>query len=937
MSKKKLHPNRSSCRRRLAVGMPTAMISASLLLSGCGGPSANDLTASAKRHLESNDAKAAAIELRSALQKSPNGAETRFLFGKTLMTLGNPAAAALEFEKAGSLGYPNNEVAPLLAGALVAAGQSKKVTDSYATVTLSDPKAEAELKAMVATAYAIQKDAVRSQAAVATALQADPGNIGAVLLDLRLRAGRGEIDAALATVDGLLAANPELAAVWVVKGELLWTGKSDPKGATQAFRRALAIDPKQARARVALITLAAQANDLPTYRSEVNELAKARPEDFESRYFLAQLALMEGDLKTARERTQQLLRLAPDHPLALQLAGAVELRLGALGSAQRLLQKALLQEPDSVSVRQLLGQAYVQSGQSTRAVATLQPFLTGSSKPSADVLALAADAYRQDGELDKAEQLYAQAAKADPTDLKPRVALATLQMGRGDFESGLGRLQAMASEDSSTYADMALISALMKRTDTAAALKAIDRLETKTPTKALPHQLRGQILLERGDTAGARASFEKAMKVEPGFYPVISDLANLDLAQNRPADALKRYEDALAREPDNLRAQLAVTDLKQRAGANADDIEKRLAAIVRQHPEEVSARLAYIQQLLGRHQFKAAVAAAEEGLVALPDSAELMDALGRAQLSAGSSTLAMQAFQKAATTHPTQPMPWLRLADVYASSRNYPAAIQSLRKAHEVSPRFLLAQRKLVQVLMTNKQPGEAMQVAKQVQSQRPGEAVGYLIEGEIQLAQRHWAPAVDAYQAALKREPSPEVARRLHSLYALAGRQADADRFAAEWRRDHADDMAFLIHLGSIEMDRGNYPVAERHFREVLARRPDDAAILNNVAWLLMRQNKPGAVPLLEHALKVMPDMPEVMDTMAAILDKDKQPQKALEWQRKAVDRAPNTPIFRLRLAKLLVANGDRSQARVELERLASLGAGFDEQAEVSAMLKSL
>ena len=97
------------------------------------------------------------------------------------------------------------------------------------------------------------------------------------------------------------------------------------------------------------------------------------------------------------------------------------------------------------------------------------------------------------------------------------------------------------------------------------------------------------------------------------------------------------------------------------------------------------------------------------------------------------------------------------------------------------------------------------------------------------------------------------------------------------------------------------------------------------------------GARLNLERALKVAPGKAELLDTMAAAMEKDKQVDKALEWQRKAVTAAPAVPVFRFRLAKLLIAAGERGQARAELEKLAALGGRYDEHAEVVALLKSL
>ena len=63
----------------------------------------------------------------------------------------------------------------------------------------------------------------------------------------------------------------------------------------------------------------------------------------------------------------------------------------------------------------------------------------------------------------------------------------------------------------------------------------------------------------------------------------------------------------------------------------------------------------------------------------------------------------------------------------------------------------------------------------------------------------------------------------------------------------------------------------------------------------------------------------------------------EAVELQRKAVSLSKDAPLYRLRLAELLVKAGDREAAKAELESLRRLGGRFDRQAEVTTLLARL
>jgi predicted Zn-dependent protease len=111
----------------------------------------------------------------------------------------------------------------------------------------------------------------------------------------------------------------------------------------------------------------------------------------------------------------------------------------------------------------------------------------------------------------------------------------------------------------------------------------------------------------------------------------------------------------------------------------------------------------------------------------------------------------------------------------------------------------------------------------------------------------------------------------------------------------------------------------------------------MNNVAYLLVRQGKPGALDMAKKANELLPGRPPLMDTMALALAAEKKLPEAIELQKAAISRAPNDPSLKLTLARLLIQGGDKAYARAELEELAKLGDKFRDQAEVSKLLATL
>ena len=921
-------------RNRTAVGL---VIAASCLLSaGCVQKTEQQLIVSAQDYLQKKDPAAAAIELKAALQKNADSPAARFLLGRALLMSGDPAGALVELERARSLQFDPNQLVPVLANALVGAGQRKKAIQEFGATTLSDRSSQMALSVTIASALLAEGDYEQSARFVARALELDPKNVDVRLLKARLSTQGDKFEEANAAVDAILAEYPAHAEAWQVKSELLALSGAGLAEATQAARKALSIDPNLLAARLTLIRFLQQSNDVAGFKAEVGDLAKKLPNSPSTYFYRVQLALIEGDMKAAREGVAPLLRAAPDNARFLQLAGTVELQAGSLVAAERHFTKALQASPTLVYARRKLAQTQLKLGSPSKALAALAPVLS-AARPDAESVGLAAEAYLLAGDLNKAETYYREAAKLRPEDKKAPTALALTRIAKGQANDGLAMLESIAAADSETYADLALITARLNRSEFEPALKAIAQLESKMPRNALPHVLRGRTLLKANKAPEAQASFERALTIEPANFAAITGLAGLDVAARRFTEAKSRYEALLQKDPNNYRALLALVELGNRVGDDPARIAQLLASAVRAAPAEVAPRLAQVNQLISERRFESALAAAQEAVSAVPDSPDLVDALGRAQLASGDHLQAINTFRRLVELKPDVSQAYVRMAEAHLIRREFSMARATARKAIELEPASTQPYQTLVRVLLAEKKPEEAMGIARTLQKQRPLDPFGFVMEAELQQRQRAMPQAVAAYSAALKRQRATPVAVRLHALYTEAGMPAEAERFAQGWLKDTPRDVEFMFHLALKATESKNDADAEHHYREILKLAPDTPAALNNLALLLAERGQSEAVALATQANRVAPDQPPFMDTLAAAYAANKQGARALEVQRAVVAKAPGVALYRLRLARLLIDAGDRAAAKVELEKLQGMGDKFNGQAEVSRLLKGL
>ena len=922
--------------RSLRSALLPGLLAGLLITAGCGGPSEEKLLASAREHLAKGELDAAKLQAKSALQANPQSGSGRLLLGKLLLASGDPAGAEAELQRALELGQTELAVLPALAEAQVMLQKGRQLLMQYGKVNLTEAQADAELKTQLAVAEASDGNLPGARELQRKALLSLPDFAPALVLGARLTAADGDQAGALQQIEDLLAKQPKFSEAWLLKAEVLL--RLDPgnrSGAQAAYQQALALKPDLVAAHNAIILMHLAKPDVAAATQQFALMQKAAPKHSLTVFLEALLAEQKGDLKRARELTQLLLRVTPNNPQLLMLAGQVELRLDATAQARELFGKAAQLVPKAAAPRYQLAQVHLRSGQFDKAIAVLKP-LVDANPPDAKAVTLTAQAQLMSGDTKSADANFAKAAKLAPADSRLRTTIALSQLGKGQDATALAELQSIAAADKGNTADLALITAKVRAKDFAGALKAIDTLAAKMPGDPLPDQLRGRIALQRNDPAGARKHFEKAVANHPDFMPALAGLAALDLSEKQAAAARSRFEAVLSRNPKHSGAMLALAEIGARSGAKPAETIDWLDKAVKADPADPTSRMLLIDQLIATNQPKPALAAAQAALAALPDNVEVLDRIGRIQMALGDSQQAISAFNKLSQLAPKSPLPQLRLADAYAMAKNSQGVASAVRKAVEIAPKALPVQQAQATLAISEGKPAQALIVARAIQAQRPDEAVGYIVEGDVEMRQKNWDSAAIALRKALGKKQPGDAAQRLHAALTAGKKPAEAEQVASDWRKRSPADMSFVQYLGDTAMATGNSAGAEALYRQVLEAQPGNILALNNLAYVMALMKKPGSVAMAEKALASNPDAPALLDTLAFSLAAEGQLPRAIEVQTKVVASAPEAAQFRLQLAKLHLQAGDKPSARTELATLAKLGNAFARQAEVAELLRS-
>ena len=920
--------------QRLAGGVLSALTLA-LLVTACGGDKPETLLASARDYLAKDDAKAAVIQIKNALQQAPESPEARFLLGKALLKSGDPVGAEVELRKAVEAKHPADDVAPLLAQALLATGQAKKMLAEFEKTELSAPEAKADLQTSIATAQASVGRMDKARAAINAALAIKPDHAPSMMMKARLLMADRDVPAAVALVDAVLAKDGKNHEAWKLKGDILASQK-DAEQSLAAYRKAVEAKPDFAPAHAAVVAALMRQDKMDEAGAQLAAMKKALPSNPQTFLSESEFLYQKKDFKGARDAVQEVLKVAPNHPKALLVAGSAHYELNSLGQAEEYLAKALKQVPDSPIVRRMLAVIHLRSGHPAKAQAMIEPLLEDGDNDSG-LQSLAGDIYMQSGNAQKAEEYFSRAAVLDPKNSVKQTKVALSHLAEGKSDQAFGELERIAAGDSGVSADMALIASAVKKRDFSRAMKSIDGLEKKQPDNPLVHALRGTVLVAKGDVAAGRASLEKALSLKPAYFPAAASLASLDLKDKKPDYARKRFDSVLAADPKNVQAGLALAELKERSGGSADEVAAMIAKTIQVSPMEPAPRLAMIGLHLKNKDAKKAVSAAQDAVAAMPDRIELLDGLARAQQESGDTNQALASYGKIVQLMPGSPRPYLRMAEINLAAKAKDEAMQNLRKALELKPDLLAAQRGLIMLHLDAKNIAEAQKLVREVKQQRPKEPVGFIFEGDIAAINKDWPGALSAYRAGLKQAPSTELAVKTYSALHAAGNAVEAEKFAAGWLNDHAEDAGFRLALAERATARKEYSVAIKHYQAVAQKQPNNPVILNNMAWVLGQLKDGRALDYAEKANKLAPNNPSIMETLGSLLSEKGDSGRALELLKKASELAPQSGTLKLSLARAQAKAGKKAEARALLDELAKLGDKFPAQAEVAALLKEI
>ena len=929
-----MYNNQQLRQKRRGIGF--AVAAASLMVAGlsaCGkSESTADLVAQAKTFEQKGDKKAALIQLKNAVGQSPEDPAPRLLLAALYNDSGDAVSAEKEIRKALTLGANADTTRQALVKSLLGQGQFQKAVDETAgDKAMQDP----ELLVLRGDAFHGLGKADEAKDAFNKALARKPAMSAALLGLGRNALMRSAPDEAIAYVEQAIAGNPQSAEAWMFKGDFL-RASGKPDAALAAYAEVVKIRPDHRSAYIETAYVLTSAGKYDEAKTALDKARKNAPQSLMLIYTQAVLDYAQNKHAASKESLQKILRVAPDHMPSVLLSGAVEYALGSLLQAEQHLRKYVNANPRNVHARKLLATVHLKLGQTSDAMAVLTP-MEASAGEDAQFMALVGEAHMQARQFDKAGEYFEKAAKLAPKAAVLRTSLAMSRLAQGDDARAVAELELSTQLDNkSSKATTMLVMTELRRKNFDKALAAVKALEATTPDDPAVHNLKGGVYLGKGDKAAARAAFEKSLALQPGFFPAAGNLVQLAMAEQKPAEAKQLLVRFLEKDKKSVEAMnaLAALAISQKLPDEATGwLEKSVAA----NPDATNPVLILGAHYLRMGQKDKAMTMVRQSTVAHPKDPQLLDLLGQVQFESGDAPAALESFSKVAGLLPTAPQPQLRLAKVHMALENEAAASEDLKKALTLKPDYLEAQAAQVELLARKGQFAPALLIAQQVQKQRPDDPSGFVIEGNLLRAQGKPELALKPFERALALRKNAPNMMLVHATMVAAGKTKDAEARLAQWHKDNSADQALTVYVAETLLGAKQYKAAIGKLEAVQKVAPDNAGVLNNLAWAYQQEKDPRALKTAEAAHKLAQGNVAIMDTYGWLLVEQGDAAKGVALLRQAALASPGALDISYHLAAGLAKTGDKPGARKELEKLISSGKRFPAEEDAKTLLRQL
>ena len=928
-----------SIRQAAALGL---LLAVTLPAPAAINRGANDAYEHAVQLHEENDAIAAIIELKTALQADPGHLSSQLLMGEIYLDQGLGAAAEDALRTALKHGADANAVTPMLAKALLKQGKFAKVISQISADGLT-PDNAASVRTTRAQAYLSQGLRGKAERELDKALSLTPRALEPNLVRISALMQAGELGAAESAAATVVKEHPAEADAWLAVSSVAQI-KGENEAALEGYSRALDINPKHIAARLSRIAMLIDLKRDTDAKADFDYLEKEFGKDPRVSYMRAVWLARTADTKGTTEALQSVLdavkqlndRVFAEDPVLNLMTGMSYYGLGNFQQAVTRLQSYVKQQPGDLGARKALGDALLRLGDAAQAAVALEPAVEANPRDTRAVALLAA-AYGRTQRFRQANSLLEQAIALGGDNTRLESRLAMLQLNVGNFRDGLPTLdRAFTEAPDNGQIGVPLVAAYLNNGDPTQALEVAKKLLASAPDNPVYINLLGVVHFQAGRLQDAEQQFAAALAKAPDFTPALMNLAKLELAQGKVDTARDRIAPLLQAKPDSPQLMLEMSRIEIAAGHQREGL-KLAEDAWRKAPKDRSAMFHLFDVRLAAGKSDQALEMILNAEGDFPGDFDVLSRHAELLMRTGKRDQLRPLLKRMADASTEHSERLLRTAQLQLDQGFLGDADYTVSKVFQNEPTHELAGLTAIRISLLKGDGPEALARSATQLERYPESPASHMLRGEAQLAAGDYGGALASFDAVLSRQVASAAVIRGYDALIAAGNDMAARQRLVVWLAGHADDQTVKNSLAEDYLRTGEIEPANRLLEELVVTRPNDARLLNNVANTRAQLGKDNALDAARTALTLDPDNPEFSDTLGWLLVQSDKAEEGLPLLRAASARMAENPEIRFHLASCLHRLGRQAEAKKELERALRGGERFHGREEALALQKSL
>ena len=528
-------------------------------------------------------------------------------------------------------------------------------------------------------------------------------------------------------------------------------------------------------------------------------------------------------------------------------------------------------------------------------------------------------------DLVQAEQAFKTAAELAPVRSAKRLRYATFKTKTGDVAAGkriLGEMIQQAPDYLPASLGLAEIALAEKKYDDCASL--LKKILTRDQTHFEALLLSGRLKLVKGELAEAMTNFERMAALYPRAPQVHYHLALAQLGTNEVRKAMGSLAQAVALDPNFAEATLLLAELNIRKGDAAAAIAP-LSQLVKQQPQIAQAHLLLANAYLIQKNPDAAVAVYRRMTDLFAKNPQVPLLMGIVLEQQQKLVEARKAFEKALELSPDFLPAMEKLVDVDLSEKKYSTALERIKKEMEKKPgaaelHVLLAKIHVAQAIeRLNIEREKTRSAAEPHLLLALNSAEARPLLARLPLAQQDLNQAEAALLKAIELNANFGMAYQLLAqIYVASNKHQQALDRLTDLVAKKTNDVGALMQIGMIHNELTNFAAARGAYEKLLAINPRFISALNNLAYLY--SEKFGlldqAYELAERARQLLPYEAHIADTLGWILYKKGKYPRALGLLQESAGKLPAEPEVQLHLGMTHYMLGEEEPARIALQQ---------------------